>query len=42
MTYTPEADLEEILIDQETLARRVAELGEQISQDYAGQDLLNV
>ena len=32
--------LAEILIDEKTLRRRVKELGEQISQDYAGQDLL--
>ena len=32
--------LSEILIDEETLKRRVRELGEQISRDYAGQDLL--
>jgi hypoxanthine phosphoribosyltransferase len=30
----------EILIDEETLQNRVKELGAQISQDYAGQDLL--
>jgi hypoxanthine phosphoribosyltransferase len=30
----------EILIDEGTLQNRVKELGEQISQDYAGQDLL--
>ncbi len=32
--------LAEILIDEETLQKRVAELGAQISRDYAGQDLL--
>lgn len=32
--------LEEILIDEATLQNRIAELGAQISQDYAGQDLL--
>ena len=32
--------LAEILIDEKTLQRRVKELGEQISRDYAGQDLL--
>ena len=32
--------LAEILIDEKTLQRRVKELGGQISQDYAGQDLL--
>ncbi len=30
----------EILVDASTLQRRVAELGDQISRDYAGQDLL--
>jgi hypoxanthine phosphoribosyltransferase len=30
----------EILIDEKTLKRRIKELGDQISQDYAGQDLL--
>ena len=30
----------EILIDEETLQNRIQELGAQISQDYAGQDLL--
>jgi hypoxanthine phosphoribosyltransferase len=32
--------LAEILIDEQTLQKRVAELGAQISHDYAGQDLL--
>ncbi len=32
--------LAEILIDEKTLQNRVAELGAQISRDYAGQDLL--
>ena len=32
--------LAEILIDAETLDKRVAELGEQISADYLGEDLL--
>lgn len=32
--------LAEILIDADTLQRRVAELGEQISADYEGEDLL--
>jgi len=32
--------LAEILIDEKTLQDRVAELGAQISRDYAGQDLL--
>ena len=32
----------DILIDQEALQRRIAELGEEISADYAGRDLLLV
>lgn len=32
--------LEEILIDQDKLQERVGELGEEISADYAGEDLL--
>jgi hypoxanthine phosphoribosyltransferase len=32
--------LAEILIDEETLQKRVRELGEQISRDYAGEPLL--
>ena len=31
-------DVEEILIDAETIAGRVAELGAQLSADYAGRD----
>jgi hypoxanthine phosphoribosyltransferase len=34
--------LEEVLIDQDELQKRVAELGEQISQDYQGDELLLV
>jgi hypoxanthine phosphoribosyltransferase len=37
-----ERAVEEILIDQESLGRRIAELGEEISLDYAGRDLLLV
>ncbi len=32
----------DVLIDRETLQRRIAELGEEISSDYAGRDLLLV
>jgi hypoxanthine phosphoribosyltransferase len=32
----------EVLIDEESLQRRIAELGEEISADYAGRDLLLV
>jgi hypoxanthine phosphoribosyltransferase len=35
-----ERDVAEILIDEEVLQRRIAELGEEISADYAGRDLL--
>ncbi|MDD2695491.1 MAG: hypoxanthine phosphoribosyltransferase [Anaerolineales bacterium] len=31
--------LEEVLIDEQTLQRRIAELGEQISQEYRGKDI---
>jgi len=34
--------VEEILVDEETLRRRVEELGEEISLDYEGRDLLLV
>jgi hypoxanthine phosphoribosyltransferase len=34
--------IREIMIDEETLTTRIAELGAQISADYAGQDLLLV
>ncbi len=33
-------DLEKILIDQEELQQRIAELGKEISRDYKGKDLL--
>ena len=35
-----ERDVSEILIDEEALHRRIAELGEEVSADYAGRDLL--
>jgi hypoxanthine phosphoribosyltransferase len=35
-----ERDVSEILIEEEALQRRIAELGEEISADYAGRDLL--
>jgi hypoxanthine phosphoribosyltransferase len=37
-----EQGVSEILIDEDTLRGRVAELGEEISRDYAGRDLLLV
>ncbi len=40
--YELEKNVAEILIDTETLQRRIRALGEQISQDYQGKDLLLV
>jgi hypoxanthine phosphoribosyltransferase len=37
-----ELGVEDILIDDETLQRRIGELGEEISADYVGRDLLLV
>ena len=37
-----ERAISETLIDEETLKRRITELGEEISNDYAGQDVLLV
>ena len=37
-----EAAVTEVLIDQDALQRRIAELGEEISADYTGRDLLLV
>jgi len=37
-----EAAVTEVLIEEEALQRRIAELGEEISADYAGRDLLLV
>jgi hypoxanthine phosphoribosyltransferase len=37
-----EGAVQEILIDRDELQRRIAELGEEISADYAGRDLLLV
>jgi hypoxanthine phosphoribosyltransferase len=34
--------IDEVLLDEQTIARRVAELGAQISADYAGDELLVV
>lgn len=39
---TMEEDIQKILIDQEALKARVAELGKQISADYAGKEPLLV
>jgi len=37
-----ERDVAEVLIDEEALQRRIAELGEEISADYAGRSLLMI
>ena len=37
-----ELGVEEVLIEDDTLQRRIAELGEELSTDYAGRDLLLV
>jgi hypoxanthine phosphoribosyltransferase len=37
-----QADVGEVLIDEEALRRRVVELGDELSSDYAGRDLLLV
>jgi hypoxanthine phosphoribosyltransferase len=37
---TPRDDVQEILIDEKTIARKVAELAKAISRDYSGKDLL--
>src|SRR5919202_1157442 len=39
-TWHPEDDIDEILITEEELAQRIAELGEQITDDYRGKRLL--
>jgi hypoxanthine phosphoribosyltransferase len=41
-SQSPGEDVAEILIDEETLQRRVAELGAQVTDDYRGRDLLLV
>lgn len=33
-------NIAEVLVDEETIARRVKELGEEISKDYAGKDVI--
>jgi hypoxanthine phosphoribosyltransferase len=35
-TWRPEADLSEILIDEDQIRQRIAELGAEITRDYAG------
>jgi len=40
MTYQAEGYLAEVLLTEEQIQKRVAELGAQISRDYAGQELL--
>jgi len=38
--WNADADMEEVLISEEALARRIAELGAQITEEYAGKRLL--
>jgi hypoxanthine phosphoribosyltransferase len=38
--WRPDLDIAEVLIDAPALSRRIAELGEQITQDYQGKRLL--
>jgi len=42
MQVTAHSDVEKVLLDADTIAGRVAELGAEISRDYAGRDLLLV
>ena len=39
-SWRPEDDLAEVLVTEEQLSRRIADLGKQISADYRGKDLL--
>jgi len=41
-SQSPGEDVAEILIDEETLQRRVGELGARVTEDYRGRDLLLV
>lgn len=40
MQATSHPDVENVLLDADTISRRVVELGQEISRDYAGRDLL--
>jgi hypoxanthine phosphoribosyltransferase len=40
MSFQLEENIEEVLVSKEALASRIAELGAQITRDYAGQELL--
>ncbi len=42
MQATSHPDVENVLLDGDTISRRVAELGQEISRDYAGRDLFLV
>lgn len=42
MNYSIEQDVDKILVSKEELARRVEELGEQITKDYEGEPLMLV
>jgi hypoxanthine phosphoribosyltransferase len=40
MSFQLEENIQEVLVSREALATRIAELGEEISRDYAGKELL--
>lgn len=42
MQHYAERDIEKILLSNEQISKRVMELGEQISKDYEGKDLIGV
>ena len=42
MEHYVERDIEKILLSKEEIAKRVKELGDQISEDYAGKDFIAV
>ena len=42
MEHYVERDIEKILLSKEEIAKRVAELGAQISKDYEGKDFIAV
>ena len=42
MQATSHPDVENVLLDGDTISRRVAELGQEISRDYAGRDIFLV
>lgn len=42
MQVTTHPDVQEVLLDADTIARRIKELGQEITRDYAGRDLFLV